>query len=304
LLAVPYIAGVTWLMRADVSAHAQAVPWSAGTEKPHLKLPHNTVDCHHHIYDPQRFPYDPSAELKPGPALIPDYRLLQKRLGFSRHVIVQPSTYGVDNRCLVDALQQFGKEARGVAVVNTSVSDAELKQLDAARVRGLRFNFVQAGATTTDMVEALAKRITPLGWHIQVNAVADQVVANKDLWNRIPCDIVFDHLGRLPQPRGVDHPAFGVICALLQKGKGWVKLSGAYQDTKVGPPTYADTIPVANGYVKEAPERLVWGTDWPHPTISVKPNDAILVDLLLKWVPDAAVRKRVLVDNPAKLYRF
>lgn len=304
LLTVPYIAGITWLMEAGSSAQAQAVPWSAGTEKPHVKMPHNAADCHHHIYDPQHFPYDPSAGLKPGPALIPDYRLLQKRLGISRHVIVTPSTYGVDNRCLVDALRQFGKKARGVAVVNTSVTDAELKELDAAGVRGIRLNLVQAGAITPEMTETLAKRVAPLGWHIQVNALADQIVANQDLWNRIPCNIVFDHLGHLPQPQGIKHPAFGVLSALLQKGKGWVKLTGAYQDSKVGPPTYADTIPIANAYVKEAPERLVWGTDWPHPTEQVKPDDAILADLLLKWVPDEATRKRVLVDNPAKLYRF
>ncbi|MGA2989664.1 MAG: amidohydrolase family protein [Candidatus Korobacteraceae bacterium] len=305
LLTVPYVAGVTWLMQAETSAHAQTVPWSTGTEKPKIKMPHNATDCHHHIYDPQHFPYDPNAGLKPGPALIADYRLLQKRIGMKRHVIVQPSTYGVDNSCVVDALQKFGKEARGVAVVNTSVSDAELKKLNAAGVKGLRFNMVQAGATTWDMVETLAKRIAPMGWHIQVHALGDQIVASKDVLNRVACDVVFDHLGRLPQPQGTNHPAFAIICGMMQKGKAWVKLSGAYQDSKIGPPTYADTIPLAQAYVKAAPERLVWGSDWPHPTEQgVKPNDAILADLLLQWVPDEATRKRVLVDNPAKLYRF
>jgi len=285
----------------------QSVRWSAGTELPKTKVPAHATDCHHHIYD-ARFPVDPKAVLRPPDATVADYRLVQKRLGTTRNVIIQPSTYGLDNRLLLEALGQFGRaSARGIAVVNPDIADAELKRMHAAGVRGIRFNLVQAGATTLDMMDPLSKRVAPLGWHIQIHALADQIGAAKDLWNRVPCPVVFDHLGRLPEPQGISHPAFGVICALLQRGKAWLKLSGFYMDTKVGPPSYADSVEVAKAYVKEAPERLVWGSDWPHPTVTEnekKPNDAILLDLLAVCVPEAAMRNRILVDNASKLYGF
>jgi D-galactarolactone isomerase len=285
-------------------AGAQAVPWSSGSEKPRTKAPPNATDCHHHVYD-ARFPVDPKATLRPGDASVADYRKLQARIGTSRNVIVQPSTYGVDNRLLVEALGQFGPSARGVAVVNTDVTDAELKQLHAAGVRGIRFNLAQAGATTVEMVDPLAKRIAPMGWHIQVNAPAATILAAKDVWARQPCQIVFDHLAHVPHPDGVAHPVFAMVRGLLGDGKAWVKLSGAYADTKVGPPTYADSSAVAKAYVAAAPERLVWGSDWPHPSErDTKPDDAILFDLLADWAPDAGLRSRILVDNPARLYQF
>jgi D-galactarolactone isomerase len=287
-------------------AQAQvSVPWSTGTALAKTKAPPNATDCHHHIYS-SRFQVDPNSRLRPGDASVVDYRLLQKRIGTSRNVIVQPSTYGVFNDGLIEALGECGPTARGVAVVNTSVTDAELKRLDAARVRGIRFNLATGGATSVDMLEPLAKRIAPMGWHVQMNANADVIVANKDLLNRLPCQIVFDHLAHVPEPIGIAHTVFGVVVDLLQKGKAWVKLSGAYADTKVGPPTYADSTAVAQAYVKAAPERLVWGSDWPHPSEKDdhKPDDAVLFDLLAQWAPDEAVRNRILVDNPAKIYGF
>jgi predicted TIM-barrel fold metal-dependent hydrolase len=283
------------------------VPWSSGTSLPKTKAPPNATDCHHHIYS-SRFKVAPNAALRPGDASVADYRLLQKRIGTSRNVIVQPSTYGIDNDGLIEALGEFGPAARGVAVVNDGVSDAELKRLDSAGVRGIRFNLGTVGAgVTMNMLEPLAKRITPMGWHVQFIMSADTTLAAKDVLSRVPCQIIFDHLARIPQPTGVSHPAFGVVVDLMQKGKAWVKLSGAYQDTKVGSPTYADTIAVAQAYVKAAPERCVWGSDWPHPSEQSKPalpDDAILFDLLAQWVPDEAMRNRILVDNPAKLYGF
>ena len=181
------------------------------------------------------------------------------------------------------------------------------KRLDAARVRGIRFNLATGGATSIDMLEPLAKRIAPMGWHVQINAVADAIVATKDVLNRLPCQIVFDHLAHVPEPVGIAHPVFGVVVDLLQKGKAWVKLSGAYADTKVGPPTYADTTAVAQAYVKAAPERLVWGSDWPHPSraeTSASRTTRCCSTCLAQWAPDEAVRNRILVDNPAKLYGF
>ncbi|MDR3590673.1 MAG: amidohydrolase family protein [Negativicutes bacterium] len=279
------------------------VPYSAGTHKARTKMPPNATDCHHHIYE-ARFGLDPNSTLRPPDATIADYRLLQKRLGTTRNVVVQPSTYGVDNSGLTEVLNQFGPvTTRGIAVVNDQVSDAELKRLDAAGVRGIRINLATpGGATSMDMVESLAARVTDFGWHIQVYATEQQILAGSDLWKRIPCQVVFDHLGSVAD---VSHPAFGVITGLLQQAKAWVKLSAVYHESKVGPPTYADSGEVIKAYVKEAPDRLVWGSNWPHPSEkTVKPDDALLLDLLAKWVPDEATRNRILVDNPTVLYRF
>ena len=286
------------------SARNVQVPWSSGTERPRTKVPPLATDSHHHIYD-SRFPISPKAVLHPADATVADYRLLQNRLGISRNVIVQPSTYGVDNRCLLDALQQFGlATTRGIAVVDPDVSDAELKHMDTFGVRGIRFNVVQAGGTALDRVEPLAKRIAALGWHIQVNAAPEQIRSEALLWKRVPVSIVFDHLAHIPKPGGSDS-AYAVVSNFLQTGKAWVKLSGGYIDSAVGPPSYADRTSIAQAYVKEAPQRLVWGTDWPHPTArQEKPDDAVLLDLLAAWVPDEITRNRILVDNAAELYHF
>lgn len=290
--------------RAESNLPELKVPYSAGTELPRFKVPINAADCHHHIYD-SRFPVDPNSTLRHPDATVADYRLLQKRLGTTRNVIVQPSTYGVDNSGLIKSLNEFGlKNTRGIAVVNTSVTDSELAQLDRAGVRGIRFNLsVPGAATNMGMVENLAQRVNELGWHIQVVAKPDTILAGKDVWNNVPCPVVFDHLGHITS---IDQPAFEVILNLLREGKGWVKLSGAYILSKVGSPTYLDRTVVAKEYVKEVPEQLVWGSDWPHPTskIDKKPDDAILMSLLAKWAPDEKIRNKILVDNPARLYGF
>lgn len=281
----------------------QPAPWSSGSEVATLKAPADACDCHMHIYD-SRFPVAPYASLRPGDAHVEDYRLLQRRTGTARNVVVTPSTYGTDNSCTLDAIVGIGASARGVAVVDTSVSDDELRRLHGLGIRGIRFNLVQAGATTVEMLEPLSRRVNELGWHVQIHMLGDKIVEIEPLLQRLPSPIIFDHLGRIPQPAGTDHPAFAVIGKLIDKGRAWVKLSGAYIDTKLGPPAYADTSKLAQAYVKAAPERLVWGSDWPHPTEKEKPDDAVLFDLLGVWVPDEAMRRRVLVDNPAAFYGF
>ncbi len=285
------------------SADAQQVPWSTGTEQPKLKAPANACDCHMHIYD-AKYPIAPTATLKPADATVADYRLLQKRIGTTRNVIVTPSTYGTDNRITLDAIGQIGPTARGVAVVDTSVTDADLKRMNDLGIRGIRFNLVQAGATTADMIEPLSKRVNDLGWHIQIHMKGEQIAAIEDLLLRVPSPIVFDHLGRLAQPNAIDSAGFKTINKLIDKGRTWVKLSGAYQDSKVGPLSYSDTVPLARAYIKAAPDRMVWASDWPHPTEKEKPDDAVLFDLLAEWAPDAATRTAILVQNPAKLYGF
>ena len=284
-------------------ADAQAVKWSSGTEAPKLKSPANATDCHHHIYD-AKYPVDPKATLRPADALVEDYRALQKRIGTTRSVIVQPSTYGIDNRCTLEALVAMGPQARAVVVVNDTVTDAELQRMHAMGARGIRFNLAQAGATTPEMMQPLAARVNALGWHIQINASAAKIMEVMPLLERVSSPIVFDHLAHIPQPDGINNPLYAKVLALMDKGRTWVKLSGAYADTKVGPPTYADSSAVARAYAKAAPERCVWGSDWPHPTERDKPDDAVLFDLLLDWVPDEKARHRVLVENPAVLYGF
>src|SRR5262250_3082171 len=174
-------------------AAAQSVKWSMGTEAPKLKAPANATDCHHHVYN-AKYPVDPKATLRPGDALVEDYRALQKRIGTSRNVLVQPSTYGTDNRWHLEALAVFGPTARMVAVVNDSVSTEELKRLHALGVRGIRFNLAQAGATTPEMIEPLSTRINDLGWHIQINATAAKIMEIMPILERVPSPVVFDHL--------------------------------------------------------------------------------------------------------------
>jgi len=173
-------------------------------------------------------------------------------------------------------------------------------------VRGIRFNLAQAGATTPEMIEPLSKRINDMGWHIQINAPSAKIMEIMPILERVPSQIVFDHLAHIPQPEGVNHPLYAKVRGLMDKGRTWVKLSGAYADTKVGPPTYADSSAVARAYAKAAPERCVWGSDWPHPSEQSKhlPDDAVLFDLLIDWVPDEKARHRVLVENAAILYDF
>jgi D-galactarolactone isomerase len=280
------------------------VPFSTGTQIPHLKVPPNAADCHHHIYN-SRFPVDLASELRPPDATVAEYRLLQKRIGTTRNVIVQPSTYGTDNSGLVEALKLFGLSAtRGIAVVNNDVSDEKLKELNTFGVRGIRFNFSRPGkGISLDMVEQLAKRIYDFNWHIQVVASANQILGGAEVWERIRCPVVFDHLGHVPS---IHHPAFPFIVKLLKRKKAWVKLSGAYIHSQFGPPTYKDRSIVAKAYVREVPQQLVWGSDWPHPTARLdnKPDDALLLDLLAEWAPDETIRHHILVENPERLYGF
>jgi D-galactarolactone isomerase len=263
------------------------------------------TDSHHHVYD-SRYPIDPTAQLRPADATFADYRALRQRLGIGRHVVVQPSTYGTDNRCLLDALSQFGADARGIAAVTDTVSDSELQSLHDAGVRGLRFNLAFLVGLTVAMIEPLSRRIDPLGWHIQVNASAAQILEHRQLLANLSSPLVIDHMGQIPQPEGVAHPAFGVVEDLVARGRTWVKLSGPYLVSKTGAPDYADAGVLARSLAQLAPDRMVWGSDWPHPTQDAdsKPDAARLLDDLTLWIPDDAARRRILVENPASLYGF
>ncbi|MDT0136148.1 amidohydrolase family protein [Acidovorax sp. PRC11] len=290
---------------------AEPVPHSVGLARPSRVLPALACDSHMHIFD-ARFAPSPHWPRTPPDAPVAAYRRLQQRLGTSRAVVVTPSTYGTDNACTLDALDQLGDSARGVAVVGQDVSDAELARLAARRVRGLRVNFVSPqswGETTPDMLSRLARQVAGHpdcgGWHIQLFAQPEQIEALAPLLRALPLPLVIDHLGRIDPADGTAAPAYGVLRGLLDGGNTWVKLSGAYMRSAMHGPGYADTLPLGRALVQAAPERLVWGSDWPHTTEAPGTvDDAALVDLLRAWAgPDWAM-DAILVDNPARLYGF
>jgi predicted TIM-barrel fold metal-dependent hydrolase len=286
----------------------QPVPHSSGTARPATAAPPDACDAHIHVYDRRFAAVDGAAMLDHATA--GDYRGLQRRIGTRRTVVVQPRVHGTDNDVTLDAIAALGREVtRGIAVLRPDVSDATLARLDAGGIRGIRFTLYTPthAATGFDDVEPLAHRVHALGWHVQLHWNADQIVEHAALLRRLPGTLVFDHLARLPLPGSRAHPAFDVVRALLDDGRAWIKLSGAYLDSAAGAAgRYADTDAVAGGWARLAPARTVWGSDWPHPTegAQAKPDDAALFDLLARWVPDDAARRRVLVDNPAALYGF
>lgn len=283
------------------------VPYSAGRNCPAYPIPENACDSHHHIYDPVRYPYLPTDVRNQPPSTVDCYRLLQRRLGTSRNVIIQPSAYGTDNRCTLDALAQMGKEnTRAVVVVDASITDEELRAMDAAGVCGIRFNINCGGSDDLSVIRSQAERIAPMGWHICFWMSPDLAVELEGFLRELPCEIVFDHRGHIPAEAGVNHPAFAAIAGMLRDGKAWVKLSGLYADSKCQ--DFADTIAVGKAYVQVNPDRILWGTDWPHPSIysgrKPLPNDADMLDALMVQAGSEEIFRKILVDNPAKLFHF
>ena len=292
---------------STASAFSTPVPNSAGVNAPVLPMPLKACDCHLHIYD-ARFAQSVNAASLQDLATVSEYRLLQKRLGTERAVIVTPRSYGVDNDVTLDAIAQLGRDrARGVAVLRSDVSDTTLKALDAGGIRGVRFSLytTKHAAASFEMVEPLAARIANLGWHLQLHWTADQIVEHEAMLKRLPTPIVLDHMTRLPQPLGLNHPAVKIVDHLLAQGRTWIKLSGAYLDSQVGEAgDFLDIDAVARHWITTAPNRLVWGSDWPHPTEMIKPNDANMLDMLARWTTERSVIEQILVTNPSELYGF
>jgi D-galactarolactone isomerase len=296
--------GAAGILSSDAAQVPGAVPNSAGTEVPKLKAPPFSCDCHQHIYDPARFPG--AANGMAPDARVAEYRMLQRRLGIQRNIVCTPGPYAVDNSVTLDAIAQFGPNARGVAVINTAITDAELETLNKGGVRGIRFtNPGPKAVTTVEMIEPLSNRVHALGWHVDISMSAEEIVARQDLFARMPTPIIFDHFAHVPQPAGPNDPSFDVIRKMLDKGRTYIKLS-VTSDTsgKDAIKSLDELTPLAQAYLKAAPERMVWGSNWPHPGVKEKPDDAELFDLVAKWAPDPKVRHRLLVDNAAVLYGF
>jgi D-galactarolactone isomerase len=278
----------------------------ASDHPPRLKAPRGSCDTHIHIYD-QNFPLAPTAKFYPGDASVEDYLKVRARLGIERTVIVQATAYGTDNRCLLAAMAQMGESARGVAVVDTSVSDAELDRLTRAGIRGIRFFMLPGGILSWEVLESMAARVSAFGWHVQLQLDGRTLPEREALIRRLSGTLVIDHVGKFLEPVLPDHPSFKILLRLLENGRTYVKLAAPYEVSKIGPPHYDDVGALAKTLVNAAPERMVWASNWPHPNPNPdwkKPDDAMLLDVLLDWVPDAATRKLVLADNPARLYGF
>ncbi len=294
---------------SDRAENAAAIPGCQGFNpdpgRPRLVIPPDSCDCHAHIFGPvDKYPFTPNRSYTPPEASIEAYRRMLGALGFERGVIVQPSVYGTDNRCTRDAVVAAGGKWRGVAVVEPGVSDSLLPELHAAGFRGVRLNLLFKGGLQLDALERIARAIQPLGWHVQLLLDGRDLPELADRLGRLPVDFVVDHMGHMPASLGAGHAGFQTLLQLLRGGHCWVKLSGAYRISGE-PQPYNDAVPFARALVETAPAKLVFGTDWPHPSVSVPmPQDASLLDLLPAWAPEEATRRRILVENPARLYDF
>ncbi len=272
--------------------------------KPKLKAPPGTTDTHMHFYD-TRFPFAKGAKITHGDALVPAYLKVRERLGIERTVIVQPAGYGTDNTVTLNALKELGDSARAVVVVDQTVTDAELERLTKLGARAIRF-FMLGGFLPWEILEEMSARVDNFSWNVNLQFDGRDFLERLPLVKKVKGKLVIDHTGKFLEPVKPDHPAFRALMDLLDNGKTWVKLSAPYETSKVGPPHYDDVGALAKALAKKAPERMLWASNWPHPTppADMKPDDAMLLDVLLDWIPDEAARKKILVENPAQLYGF
>jgi len=280
------------------------------TRKPQFTLPAGAVDCHAHICGPAaRYDYFDGRIYTPPDALPTDYRKMLDTLGVERAVLVQPSVYGTDNSAMLDAMKTDPARLRGVAVVADDISAGELTRMHKAGVRGVRVNIVDVkdrkpGTLPLKALSELAAKIKPLGWHMEFLMHVDEFPDLDRLLADFPVDTVYGHLGYMKTDHGTGNPGFHALLRMMQAGRAWVKLTGPYR-ISAEPLPHSDTNAYAHALIAAAPSQVVWGSDWPHVMVKTPmPNDGDLCDLLTAWVPDAALRKQVLVDNPARLYGF
>ncbi len=261
-------------------------------------------DTHIHFYDSQ-YPALPGTP-SPVEAQVADYRKIMQWLGLERAVVVQPNAYGDDNRCTMNAVRELGDCGRAVVVVKPGVADAEMDRLTGLGARGIRFMALHGGTLSWDDMDEMGQRAHDHGWHAIVQLDGRTLPEHEAQIRRLPGRFVIDHIGKFLEPVGPDHPGMKALLRLLDTGRCWVKLSAAYEVSGTGAPLYADVGVLAKLLVRHAPERMLWASNWPHPTAraGAYPDDADLLDLLLHWAPDAALRTRILATNPAELYGF
>jgi predicted TIM-barrel fold metal-dependent hydrolase len=284
-----------------------------------FEVPAGACDCHVHVFgDPQRFPFSPSRTYTPEPSSVEELRALHRALHLERVVVVNPSVYGTDNSCTLDAVKQLGSSARAIAVIDDKIPEAAIDDMDRAGVRGIRINLETSGqvdpAVARQSFKAGVERIKGRkNWHIQVYARLSVIEATADLIAAAPMPVVFDHFGGAKAALGVAQPGFETLLKLLRSGTAYVKISGAYRSSTLAP-DYPDVAPLAKALIAENPKRILWGTDWPHPSqvpdrkTEISPlfqiDDGRLFNQLAAWAPEAATRASILVENPARLYGF
>jgi D-galactarolactone isomerase len=267
------------------------------------QTPLDACDCHMHIYDP-RFALAGTWPVMPPVARVAAYREMQRELGLTRSVVVQPNAYGFDNACTEDAVRELGARARGVATVAPTISEAELDRLHRAGFRGARCYMLANSLISWEDMESIAARIATFGWHIDLQLDGRDLPQFMSRLRRLPVSLVIDHNGKFIEPVSPEHPGFLALLALLDSGRTWVKLSAPYETSTHPAPHYADVSVLASRLAAMAPERCVWASNWPHPGQNPPPSDVALLDLLQQWAPDVSARNRILVDNPSALYGF
>lgn len=272
---------------------------------PRFRLPPDAWDAHAHVFGPEsRYPYSPRRGYTPPDAPLEAYESLHRKLGVARGVLTQPSVYGVDNAAMLDALARSRGRLMGVAAVGADVSDKALSNLHDAGVRGIRVNLADKGGNPFDSfseVRTMGERLKSMAWHMEFLIHAHEFPDLRKTFSSLPVPCVFGHMGYVPATRGLK--PLQEFFDLLKEGRAWVKLTGAYRITNLGRTPYADVDPIARALIDAAPDRVVWGTDWPHPVCRIPmPNDGDLLDQLLDWAPEESVRRKILVDNPLELF--
>jgi D-galactarolactone isomerase len=241
----------------------------------------------------------------PGHFPVSEYRKLQKKLGLERVIVVQPNAYGYDNSVTLDAIRELGKNAKGVAVVKPQIADEEVDRLTKAGICAVRIMTLHGGTLGFDIMDKLMARLHPFGWHANIQLDGRELPKYEAQIKRLPGKFVIDHTGKFLEPVSTDHDAFKSLLRLIDTGRCWVKLSAPYETSKEGPPKYGDVGKLAKALVKHAPERMMWASNWPHPSVRPKvPDDVELLELLADWAPDEKTRNKILADNPAELYGF
>jgi 2-pyrone-4,6-dicarboxylate lactonase len=288
--------------------------WTAGPSRPRFQLPPGSVDAHCHVFGPgAQFPFAPERKYTPCDASKAQLFALRDQLGFARNVVVQATCHGADNRAMIDACRASGGKARGVATLKRTVSDDELRQLHAAGVRGVRFNFVKrlVDFTPKDELLEIASRIQGLGWHVVIYFEAVDLPELWDFFTALPTTVVVDHMGRPDVSKPLDGPEFALFLKFMHEHPNvWSKVSCPERLSLSGPraldgeqAAYRDVVPFARRVVETFPDRVLWGTDWPHPNLKDHmPDDGLLVDFIPHIAPTAELQRKLLVDNPMRLY--
>ena len=277
------------------------------TKTPRFRLPPLSCDAHCHIFGPgDRYPYAPDRSYTPPDAPLDMFRALHAKLGVERAVIVNASVHGTDNRVALDAVAQSGGRYRVVANIDDTLPDRDREALHEGGVRGCRFNFVRHLGGVPDMrvFERVVAQVAPLGWHLDFHFDAVDLPEYADMLARLPVAYCIDHMGRVKASDGLDQKPFRILLDLMARDeKCWVKVCGCERVSSAGPP-FQDAVPFARRIVETAPDRVIWGTDWPHPNVRVMPNDGDLVDLIPLFAPEPELQRKLLVDNPARLFEF